>query len=176
MLFPIQACTFGTAGQACHFQMPLLRRSIRSNFSIILMQKLKGAHCFENAGVVCSRKVLRLVRAGRGAYLRAYSGPWELLADMRPLDRTVDGWRDRLLSHHASGQVVREYKNIRSATAGLGSTIFLYHHISNNAPTGIANAEPLPVLGRKSVKAELSYDWTNARTGTRWLPCVAILL
>jgi Protein of unknown function (DUF3405) len=56
---------------------------------------------------------------------------------MRPLDRTVDGWRDRLLSHHASGQVVREYKNIRSATAGLGSTIFLYHHISNNAPPAL---------------------------------------
>jgi hypothetical protein len=32
-----------------------------------------------------------------GAYLRAYSGPWELLADMRPLDRTANGWRDRWL-------------------------------------------------------------------------------
>ena len=42
--------------------------------------------------------------------------------------------------------------------------------------TGIANAEPLPVLGRKSVKAELLYDWTNACAGTRWLPCAAILL
>jgi len=41
------------------------------------------------------------------------------------------------LSHHASGQVVREYKNIRSATAGIGSSIFLYHHKSNNAPPAL---------------------------------------
>ena len=41
--------------------------------------------------------VLRLVVPDVGAYLRAYSGPWELLADMRPLDRTADGWRDRWL-------------------------------------------------------------------------------
>src|SRR6266850_4110953 len=41
--------------------------------------------------------VLRLVVPDAGAYLRAYSGPWELLADMRPLDRTADGWRDRWL-------------------------------------------------------------------------------
>jgi predicted SAM-dependent methyltransferase len=41
--------------------------------------------------------ILRLVVPDVGAYLRAYSGPWELLADMRPLDRTTDGWRDRWL-------------------------------------------------------------------------------
>ena len=41
--------------------------------------------------------VLRLVVPDAGAYLRAYSGPWELLAEMRPLDRTADGWRDRWL-------------------------------------------------------------------------------
>jgi hypothetical protein len=41
------------------------------------------------------------------------------------------------LSHHASGQVVREFKRIRSATAGLGSAIFLYHHKSNNAPPAL---------------------------------------
>jgi predicted SAM-dependent methyltransferase len=41
--------------------------------------------------------VLRLVVPDVGAYLRGYSGPWELLADMRPLDRTPDGWRDRWL-------------------------------------------------------------------------------
>ena len=39
--------------------------------------------------------VLRLVVPDVGEYLRAYSGPWEVLADMRPLDRTADGWRDR---------------------------------------------------------------------------------
>src|SRR5215211_2103768 len=41
--------------------------------------------------------VLRLVVPDAGAYLRAYSGPWELLAHMRPLDRIGDGWRDRWL-------------------------------------------------------------------------------
>jgi predicted SAM-dependent methyltransferase len=43
------------------------------------------------------RGVLRIVVPDAGAYLRAYCGPWELLADMRPLDRTADGWRDRRL-------------------------------------------------------------------------------
>jgi predicted SAM-dependent methyltransferase len=41
--------------------------------------------------------VLRLVVPDAGAYLRAYSGPWEVLAEMRPLDRTADGWRDKRL-------------------------------------------------------------------------------
>ena len=41
--------------------------------------------------------VLRLVVPDAGAYLQAYSGPWEVLANMRPLDRTTDGWRDRRL-------------------------------------------------------------------------------
>jgi predicted SAM-dependent methyltransferase len=41
--------------------------------------------------------VLRLVVPDAGAYVQAYNGPWELLADMRPLDRTADGWRDRWL-------------------------------------------------------------------------------
>jgi predicted SAM-dependent methyltransferase len=41
--------------------------------------------------------VLRIVVPNAGAYLRAYSGPWELLADMRPLDCTPNGWRDRWL-------------------------------------------------------------------------------
>jgi SAM-dependent methyltransferase len=41
--------------------------------------------------------VLRLVVPDAGAYLRAYSGPWEPLAEMRPLDRIVDGWRDKRL-------------------------------------------------------------------------------
>ena len=38
--------------------------------------------------------VLRIVVPDAGAYLRAYSGPWETLAKMRPLDRTANGWRD----------------------------------------------------------------------------------
>jgi len=38
--------------------------------------------------------VLRLAVPDAGAYVRAYSGPWEPLADIRPLLRTADGWRD----------------------------------------------------------------------------------
>lgn len=41
--------------------------------------------------------VLRIVVPDVGAYLQAYRGPWEVLANMRPLDRTADGWRDRRL-------------------------------------------------------------------------------
>jgi predicted SAM-dependent methyltransferase len=41
--------------------------------------------------------VLRVVVPDAGAYVSAYSGPWELLADMRPLDRTTNGWRDKWL-------------------------------------------------------------------------------
>jgi SAM-dependent methyltransferase len=41
--------------------------------------------------------VLRLVVPDAGAYLRAYTGPWEVLAEIRPLDRTADGWRDKRL-------------------------------------------------------------------------------
>jgi predicted SAM-dependent methyltransferase len=47
--------------------------------------------CLQPAGV------LRLVVPDAGSYLRAYSGPWEPLADMRPLDRIADGWRDKRL-------------------------------------------------------------------------------
>ena len=60
------------------------------------MRKRRCAHSFQNACAVCNLKgVLRLVVPDVGEYLRAYSGPWEVLADMRPLDRTADGWRDR---------------------------------------------------------------------------------
>src|SRR5213080_3965436 len=38
--------------------------------------------------------VLRIVVPDAGAYLRAFSGPWQPLADMRPLDWTANGWRD----------------------------------------------------------------------------------
>ena len=38
--------------------------------------------------------VLRIVVPDAGAYLRAYSGPWGPLANMRPLDCTANGWRD----------------------------------------------------------------------------------
>ena len=41
--------------------------------------------------------VLRIVVPDGGAYLRAYNGPWETLAKMRPLDRTANGWRDGCL-------------------------------------------------------------------------------
>ena len=38
--------------------------------------------------------VLRIVVPDAGAYLQAYSGSWETLAKMRPLDCTAKGWRD----------------------------------------------------------------------------------
>lgn len=41
--------------------------------------------------------VMRLVVPDAGAYLRAYSGPWEVLAEMRPLAHMADGWRDNRL-------------------------------------------------------------------------------
>ena len=41
--------------------------------------------------------VLRIVVPDAGAYLRAFDGPWQPLADMRPLDWTGNGWRDRRL-------------------------------------------------------------------------------
>ena len=47
--------------------------------------------CLQRGGV------LRIVVPDAGAYLRAYSGPWETLAKMRPLDATANGWRDRCL-------------------------------------------------------------------------------
>lgn len=39
--------------------------------------------------------VLRIVVPDAGAYLRAYTAPWEVLAEMRPMDRAEDGWRDK---------------------------------------------------------------------------------
>ncbi|MGE5214421.1 MAG: class I SAM-dependent methyltransferase, partial [Nitrospirota bacterium] len=47
--------------------------------------------CLESEGV------LRLVVPDAGTYLRAYSGPWDALAEMRPLARAADGWRDQRL-------------------------------------------------------------------------------
>jgi predicted SAM-dependent methyltransferase len=47
--------------------------------------------CLQPAGV------LRLVVPDAGEYVRAYNSPWEMLADMRPLDRVADGWRDKWL-------------------------------------------------------------------------------
>jgi len=41
--------------------------------------------------------VLRIVVPDAGAYLRAFGRPWQALADMRPLDWTGNGWRDRRL-------------------------------------------------------------------------------
>ena len=47
--------------------------------------------CLQRSGV------LRIVVPDAGAYLRAYTGPWERLAEMRPLYSTPEGWRDRWL-------------------------------------------------------------------------------
>src|SRR6266446_10782096 len=44
--------------------------------------------CLQSGGV------LRIVVPDAGAYLRAFSGPWQPLADMRPLDWTANVWRD----------------------------------------------------------------------------------
>ena len=80
-------------------------------FSNDAIAAIYSEHCFEHLDLYseaypflreCLRclqpgGVLRIVVPDAGAYLRAYSGPWELLADMRPLDRTADGWCDRWL-------------------------------------------------------------------------------
>lgn len=52
MLFPTQACTFGTAGRDYFFHMPLSRRFIRSIFSSILISKPRHAYFFANASGV----------------------------------------------------------------------------------------------------------------------------
>jgi predicted SAM-dependent methyltransferase len=57
------------------------------------------AHPFLRECLRClqPRGVLRIVVPDAGAYLRAYGAPWESLANLRPLDRTANGWRDRWL-------------------------------------------------------------------------------
>ena len=77
--------------------MALSRRFTRSIFSSILISIARHTHFFANACGVSASSVLRIVVPDAGAYLRAYSGPWERLADMRPLYCTPDGWRDRWL-------------------------------------------------------------------------------
>jgi predicted SAM-dependent methyltransferase len=54
--------------------------------------------------------VLRIVVPDGGAYLRAYSGSWERLAAMRPLDCSANGWRDRWL-----GQVYQTKMQLMNA-------------------------------------------------------------
>ncbi len=61
------------------------------------------------------RGVLRIVMPDAGAYLRAYSGPWERLAEMRPLDRTADGWRDRWLGQVLSNQDATRERDFQAA-------------------------------------------------------------
>jgi len=38
--------------------------------------------------------VLRIIVPDAGRYLKMYGGPWEALAETRPLEWTDDGWRD----------------------------------------------------------------------------------
>ena len=78
--------------------MALSRQSTRSTFSNILISTPKLILFFANACAVSN------LEAFCGSWCRmrvstceAYAGPWELLAEMRPLDRTVEGWRDRWL-------------------------------------------------------------------------------
>jgi predicted SAM-dependent methyltransferase len=56
------------------------------------------------------RGVLRIVVPDAGAYLRVYGGPWERLAEMRPLDCTANGWSDRWL-----GQVYQTKMQLMNA-------------------------------------------------------------
>ena len=49
--------------------------------------------------------VLRLVVPDAGAYVRAYGQSWELFANMRPLERTENGWRDHWSSNVYSTQM-----------------------------------------------------------------------
>jgi predicted SAM-dependent methyltransferase len=77
-------------------------------FSDGAVAAIYSEHCFEHLDLErearpflreCLRclspgGVVRIVVPDAGAYLRAYSGLWELLAKMRPLHRTANGWRD----------------------------------------------------------------------------------
>src|SRR4029453_4769854 len=42
------------------------------------------------------------------------------------------------LSHSVSTRVLREYRNIRTATAGMGNSIFLYDNRCDEAPPGLS--------------------------------------
>ena len=77
-------------------------------FSDGAVAAIYSEHCFEHLDLESEARpflreclrclqpggVLRIVVPDAGAYLRAYSGPWETLAKMRPLDGTANGWRD----------------------------------------------------------------------------------
>jgi predicted SAM-dependent methyltransferase len=89
----------------CRRALPLSDGSIAAIYSEHFFEHLdlyNEAYPFLRECLRClePRGVLRIVVPDAGAYLRAYAGPWELLAEMRPLDRTANGWRDRWLGDH----------------------------------------------------------------------------
>jgi predicted SAM-dependent methyltransferase len=86
----------------CRSGLPFFDSSIAAIYSEHFFEHLDfytEAHPFLRECLRClqPRGVLRIVVPDAGAYLRAYSGPWEQLADMRPLYCTPEGWRDRWL-------------------------------------------------------------------------------
>jgi predicted SAM-dependent methyltransferase len=86
----------------CRTGLPFFDTSIAAIYSEHFFEHLDlytEAYPFLRECLRClqPRGVLRIVVPDAGAYLRAYSGPWHQLADMRPLDPTPNGWRDRWL-------------------------------------------------------------------------------
>ena len=75
------------------------QRFTPSIFSSTLISTARHAHFFASVCGVCSPGASCASWCPTGAYLRAYSGPWDLLVNMRPLECTADGWRDRWGGH-----------------------------------------------------------------------------
>jgi predicted SAM-dependent methyltransferase len=83
----------------CRSGLPFANGSIAAIYSEHFFEHLdlySEAYPFLRECLRCLRPqgVLRIVVPDAGAYLRAYNGPWERLANMRPLYCTPDGWRD----------------------------------------------------------------------------------
>src|SRR5712671_248416 len=88
-----------------------IKRVMAKAMPVYLVEQVTSEHFFEHLDVetearaflldclrsLQSQGVMRLVMPDAGTYLRAYSGPWEVLAEMRPLARMADGWRDNRL-------------------------------------------------------------------------------
>lgn len=86
----------------CRSGLPFSDASVAAFYSEHFFEHLdfySEAHPFLRECLRClqPRGVLRIVVPDAGAYLRAYSGRWERLAQMRPLHCTPDGWRDHWL-------------------------------------------------------------------------------
>lgn len=86
----------------CRSELPFSDSAVTAIYSEHFFEHLDAeteARVFLRECLRClqSKGVLRLVVPDVGAYLRAYGGPWEVLAEMRPLVRMDDGWHDNRL-------------------------------------------------------------------------------